>query len=212
MFKMPHQYDWILHKLRRLESYAWDRWLNIDTAHIAGTSRLPDDKGLCGDAYGFQTNAHCSIRKAIQLTRPRKDDVMIEIGCAKGRAVCHFARLPIKKVIGIEISRELSEIALSNAQRLRGRRAPIEIHNQDAATSFYGEGTIFFISNPFGPITLKAVLDRIAESHLSCRKQARFIYLNPTCSEVFDSLSWIKKTCEYKTAGGLRMVIYETSY
>jgi hypothetical protein len=120
--------------------------------------------------------------------------------------------LPIKKVIGIEISKELADVAMLNTKRLRGRRAPIEIRNQDAMSASYGEGTLFFLFNPFGPITMKAVLDQIAESHLCACKQARFIYLNPTCSEVFNLFSWIKKTGEYTTPRGLRMEIFETCY
>ena len=143
---MQRCYDRILDKLHRLESYIWDWWMNVDTSHTTGSSRYPDVKGLHGDAYGFETNAHCTIRKAIRLIQPRKDDVVIEVGCGKGRTVCHFSRLPIKKVIGIEISKELSEVAMLNTKRLRGRRAPIEIRNQDARSASYAEGTIFSFS------------------------------------------------------------------
>ena len=206
---MLHRFNRLFSILRLIESNLWDRWMNVETAHSTGSV---DVQGVHGDSFGFQTNAHRTIRRAIRMVNPNHDDVVFVMGCAKGRAVCHFARLKVKKVVGIEISKTLSEIAEKNAARLRGKRAPIEILNVDAATAHYGEGTIFFMFNPFGEKTLRSVLEEIKGSHIAKRKDARIIYVNPRFSKVFQTFSWLTKTDDFNSLTGLRIALYETRY
>ena len=195
--------------LRSIESNLWDIWMNVDTAHSTDPVEV---QGVHGDSFGFETNAHHTIRRAIRMVKPNHDDVVFVTGCAKGRAVCHFARLDVKKVVGVEISKPLAREAEINAARLRGRRAPIEILNADAATADYREGTVFFMSNPFGAKTLHSVLERIGESHIAKRKDVRVVYVIPRFQEVFTSFPWFKRAGDFKSLTGLRIALYKTEY
>ena len=120
------------------------------------------------------------------------DAVGGDIGCGMGRVVCLFARAKIKKSIGVEISAELAKIARLNAQRLRGRKAVIEIIVADAAEADYSEGTIFFLLNPFGRETLEAVLDRIKPSVEAFPRHIQILYVNPFHEEVLKGCGWLK--------------------
>jgi len=195
---------------RYLESNLWDKWMNVETRHSDGLNKMT--QGKKGDSLPFQTSAHYTIRKAIKLIQSKCDDTVIELGCGKGRAVCHFARLRLKKVIGIEISTELSEIAKKNARQLRGRRAPIEIRNMDVLSADFSEGSIFYMFNPFGEKTLRAVLSKIELSHKEIRKQATIVYINPLFSNIFNDFPWLEKTQDVRIYGSLRTMIYTTKY
>jgi hypothetical protein len=196
--------------VRYLESIIWDKWMNVDTAHFDSYNKLM--QGLKGDSHPFQSCAHYTVRSAIKMVKPTPDDTVIILGCAKGRPVCHFARLKVKKVIGIEIIPELSKIAEMNASKLRGRKAPIEIKNIDAALADYSEGSIFYMPNPFGEKTLRSVLSKIELSHKKNRKPLTIIYVIPQFAKVFEDFPWLKKTQDVNRFTGLRTIIYKTKY
>lgn len=122
----------------------------------------------------------------------RADDVVYDLGCGMGRATCYFARSPIRGSIGVELDPRLAETAQRNAQTLRGRRAPIAIHQGDATQQPYGDGSLFFLFNPFSAAVLAPVLDRIAAARNG--RPLRFIYVNPQAREVMDAAPWLKRS------------------
>jgi hypothetical protein len=192
---------------RGLESYLWDKWMRVDTAHSRDTAVV---QGTCTDSHEFQTNAHSTIRQLIKRVKPGPSDTIIVLGCAKGRALCHFARLNVRGVIGIEISAKLARIAESNALRLRGRRAPIEVREVDAAVANLSEGSIFYMFNPFGERTLCAVLAGLERTHLPTGRPLTIIYVNPRFGDVCDRVGWLSRREEMRRVTGLHAVIYES--
>lgn len=126
--------------------------------------------------------------------RLRADDVVVVYGSGKGRAVCHFARRPISKVIGIEIDRDLCDVAIANAARLRRRRAEIEIRNEDAAIANVEEATACFLFNPFGPKTLVDVLGNLQAAARHHSEPLRIVYVNARHREVVDDCEWLRLT------------------
>ena len=200
----------VINIVRHCESVFWDRWMNVETSH--SNTAIPGAQGMLGDSFGFQTNAHYTIRTAIRMVEPSSDDTIVVMGCGKGRALCHFARLRVKKVIGIEISPELSSIAERNMKRLRGKKTFTSIRNTDAALADLSEGSIFYMFNPFGDKTLQSVLKKIELSHKKSRKKLTIIYVNPKFSGVFDYFPWLEKTHDTTSFAGLRTVIYKANY
>jgi len=115
-------------------------------------------------------------------------------------------------VIGIEISPELSEMAEKNVRTLRGRKAPVEIKNLDAALADFSEGNIFYMNNPFGEKTLRSVLGKIELSHKKSKNPTTVIYVNPIFSKVFEDFPGFNKIKEARIFTNLRIVIYKTKY
>ena len=196
--------------VRHCESVFWDRWMNVQTSH--SNTAISRAEGMLGDSFEFQTNAHYTIRKAIKIVGPSQDDTIVVIGCGKGRALSHFARLRVNGVIGIEISPELSAIAEGNMRRLRGKKAPTRIINTDAVLADFSEGSVFYMFNPFGEKTLHSVLKKLELSHKKSRKKLTIIYVNPKFSSVFDYFPWLEKTHDTTSFAGLRTVIYKANY
>jgi SAM-dependent methyltransferase len=198
--------DQIVNGARRLESFLWDAWMRVDTAHTDDASVV---QGAHHDSHEFQTNSHLTIRSVIRRVRPGAEDTVIVAGCAKGRALCHFARLKVRKVIGIEISSRLAGLARENVTRLRGRRAPVEILNADAALADFSEGTLIYMFNPFGEATLRHMLQNVERSRLTARKPLTIIYVNPRFAGVFAEFAWLEKQSETRRFTGLRAVVYQ---
>jgi SAM-dependent methyltransferases related to tRNA (uracil-5-)-methyltransferase len=195
--------------VRALESRVGDFLMGVETGH-SGSSAAPE--GLLADSHQFQTNSHLVIRRVIRFVQPEPSDTVIVLGCAKGRALCHFARVPVRKVVGIEISAPLAEIAKQNAGRLHKRKSPIDVRITDAAIADLSEASLIYMFNPFGENTLRRVLTRVASSHRETKKSLKIVYLNPRFSNVFVDFPFFKLTREIFSWTGLRINIYEAKY
>ena len=190
---------------RQTESFLGDLLMNVKTR---GSVYFDEKRGKNRDAFDFDTVAHSAIEKTIRLVNPTPEDVAIVLGCGKGRAVCHFARQRINKVIGIEISEQLSKIAKENASTLRKKQAAIEIQYADVSVVDISEGTIFFLFNPFGEKTLRHVLKSIEISRNDRIQPVRIIYMNAKLSYVFNEFPWLKIDYCYQRLKGQRVIIY----
>jgi len=191
--------------VRLIESLVGDWWMNIRTS---GAVHLGPKRGLGQDADDYQTSLHVAIKKVIRLVRPGEKDVVFDVGCGKGRVICHFAQQPVRKVVGIEISEHLCDIARLNVSKLRNKRAPVEIINGDAAVTDLSSGTIYYMNNPFGATTLRAVLKNIERSHKQVTNGVTIIYMNAQFAAVFDEFPWLEIVADYRRFCRQRVTIY----
>jgi len=99
--------------------------------------------------------------------------VFIDIGCGTGRSMVFLARLGFRRCIGVEIDSNFAEEARANTAA-RG----CEVICADATSyRFSGEETIIFMSNPFGPVTLREVLSHIPHAPV-------IVYVNPSADHL----------------------------
>jgi hypothetical protein len=101
------------------------------------------------------------------------------------------AAFPFKEVIGIELSRELHEIALQNIARF-----PISAIRADAVRSICGDaasaemprsGLVCYFYNPFGAPVMKVVAARLIAHHQRFGDRIIVIYLHPRHREFFEN-------------------------
>jgi SAM-dependent methyltransferase len=167
-----------------------DRHWQIDT--LTGTWELSDRVGKFEDATRNVPISYYLLFRLLGRTVFKPDDVFYDIGCGSGRVLCYVARKRISKVIGIELSPAFADKARTNARKLRGRVAPIEVRCGDAVEMDYSQGTVFFFYNPFGPKTIQLVLDRIQKAAEGHQRPIQFMYQNPVHSSVFRLSGWLK--------------------
>jgi len=190
-----------------------DWFLNIDTRTIPHLQHWKD-YGVNlpvrhNDGVGYQSVDYLNLRKIRRLVKIEENDTVYDLGCGKGRILCVFAQARARKCIGVEIFPELCEIARRNAERLRGRRSPIEVRCQDVSSADLSDGTVFFMFNPFGRETMQAVLDQISRSLIDKPRKVRLIYCNPRAESSIASCTWLKKIADYRTLGGMSVVMYQ---
>jgi SAM-dependent methyltransferase len=139
---------------------------------------------------------------------PADEVVFVDYGAGKGRALAAAAARPFRKVIGVEISGELVEIARHNLGRMKGRRAgDVEIHHADAAAfPVPDDVNVFFFFNPFGGATLGRVVERIRESWTAHPRELFFIYFNHgRFDEYVATQPWLRKIHETSFCGFYRL-------
>lgn len=120
-------------------------------------------------------------------------DVFYDLGCGKGRVLCHFARKPIRKAVGVEYDPELAELAAENVRTLAARRAETSVIVGDAAAQDYSDATLIFMFNPFGADTMRRVLGRV-----SGRSALRIVYAGPVQAPVFAEFPALRVIDEFR--------------
>jgi SAM-dependent methyltransferase len=111
------------------------------------------------------------------------DDVFVDFGSGKGRVVYLVARnYRLKRVVGIELTEELNEIARENIDRSRRRLKTknVELITADATQArIPPDMTFAYFFNPFLGETFRKVLDNICRSLDESPRRLTLIYANP---------------------------------
>ena len=135
------------------------------------------------DRISFEPSPFDLLVQAFQSMKVRDADVFVDYGSGKGRVLIQAAlRFPFRKVIGVEISDRLTQIARANVDRARHRfkADEVELVTADAAAwRLHDDVTHIYMANPFIGETFRSVLDRISESLDRSPRRLTVIYLNP---------------------------------
>jgi len=174
-----------------------------------GLIQAPELGVANADAVGYSALEYEYLLWALPaIPFPAEEVVFVDYGAGKGRALAAAATHPFRKVIGVEISEELVEIARGNLARLKRRRAEcVEIHHADAAMfAVPNDANVFFFFNPFGGATLARVVERIWESWMAHPRDLFFIYFNHgRFDECIEGRPWLRKVHETSFCGFYRL-------
>jgi SAM-dependent methyltransferase len=93
-----------------------------------------------------------------------RDFVFVDFGAGKGRALVLASEFPFKRIVGVEFSSTLAEIARRNVERL-SERADFEVRCTDAVDyELPDEPCVLYFYNPFASPVLQKVLANIRRS------------------------------------------------
>jgi SAM-dependent methyltransferase len=177
---------------KRFNNLYWEMKFGISTRGMS------DNLSSDPSNFYYSTISYKSIFKIINYINFKSSDEFVDIGCGKGRVLCCAASFNIKKVVGIELDKTLSEVAKLNAMKLKNKKSTIEIQNISAQDYDYSDGTIFFFFNPFNDSVLKKVFTRIHKSLLANNREITVIYVNPQFEKVIESFSWLSLVNRWK--------------
>ena len=170
--------------LNRTCDFFWEARLGIHTTGGA--------LSLHPDARDYGCLAYDTYFKIFDRLELQPDDVVVDIGCGKGRVVCAAATYSVKEVIGVDIDPHLLALGQANGRRMRGRRAPVRFACQSAADfNFEPVSTVVLIS-PFGEATMEKTLTRIEQSLEARPRSLRIAYGNPVLSLMLAAKRWLK--------------------
>lgn len=105
--------------VNRVSDFSWESRLGVKTTRSAPS---PHPDANRSGYLAFHT--YFSILDSLALTSA---DVVVDLGCGKGRVVCAAAQYAIKEAVGVEIDSALADEAEANLLRLRKRRTPARI-------------------------------------------------------------------------------------
>ena len=142
------------------------------------------------------------------------EDVFVDIGAGMGRIVLLAAELPFRRVLGVEFSRELTDIGRENLRAaLPGLKCQdVELMLADAtAWPIPPEATVLFFFNPFDGEVLAKVCANIRQSLAESPRKLTIIYVR--AEKFFEKeiawREWLTRTNELPCVEG-KVVIYES--
>jgi SAM-dependent methyltransferase len=160
-------------------------WLMFTRRYEADTvGRIDlDELGLPSDErIYYLPTPWLAFRGAMSKLDIGPDDVFADIGSGKGRVVLMAAAYPFKRVIGVELSAELTEVARANVERNRDRlRArDVELVAADAVEwPIPDDLTVVYFYYPFFGSVFERVVERIVESYDRSPRRIRVVYNCP---------------------------------
>lgn len=176
---------------RRWQDGAIDRKYGTDTGGILEKEALAAHGEHSGASTGYEAIQVPLFRRIMRDVPARPSEhVFVDFGSGKGRALLMAAEYGFKRVIGIELSPLLHQVAAANAARVKGRTelSPIELHCGDAAQyDVPEEDVVCFFYNPFGRVVMRKVVANLEASYLRRPRRLLVAYRNPVCADLFDS-------------------------
>jgi len=165
--------------LRRLAESALERRHGIATSEFLYLEDLglPADSRVWHDPSNF-----LALRKALTRLDVAPDDVFADIGSGLGRAVVVAASLPFRRVIGVEVSEEMTARARENLARNRGqvRARAVELVTADALTwTLPDDLSVAYLYCPFTGDVFDAVIRRLITSVDEHPRPLRVVYNYP---------------------------------
>jgi SAM-dependent methyltransferase len=175
----------------------FDTEWGISTAGFHSWRELRSGSG--NDAYnaGYLPIDAGFGRRLLQTIEDRHVYTLIDVGCGKGRVLALAAEAGFRRVMGIEISRALFDIARANAKIIDSRftgRVPIEVLQGDATEMvFPDEPLVIFMYKPFLLRLTERFASRIAASFADSPREILIYYANPKFSSAFDGLPFLER-------------------
>lgn len=173
-------YKWVRRNAGQL---IYERRYRVRTAELIEL----DELGIAGHDRGYYVAAGW---RTLRQTLPRKvitaRDVFVDFGSGMGRMVLEAARYPFGRVIGVELSEELVDIARDNVRRTRQRLRCRDIETVHADVLDFqipDDVSVVFFNNPFQGIVFATVVERLIGTIDRNPRRVVIIYYNPVEEE-----------------------------
>ena len=150
----------------------WDERLGVSTEGVDYS--VEDSKN-----YGYDPTPYCVLEALLGLGLIDEDSVVVDYGCGKGRVGFFLASQTGCRVIGIDRSLKLLEVAEDNLERYSGRGDVVFVCSD--ARNFIPDGAnCLYFFNPFSTSVFRDVLERISESYKRNPREILIIFYYST--------------------------------
>ena len=150
------KYIWVENSMINANDLKWDEKLNINTNIF---DYLEEDY----QNYGYDPTPYVVLEEMVKLDLLKSDDTVLDYGCGKGRVGFFLNREVGCKVIGLDHSQRLLEMAESNLESY-GKTEDISFVHSKAEEYMPDEANCFYFFNPFSSKIFRQVLIRIGQS------------------------------------------------
>lgn len=137
------------------------------------------------DRVDYEPSRWSTLGRALRQDEVSESDVFLDLGSGKGRIVIQAAMYRFRRVLGVEISPQLHEIALRNLHRARSRLdcQDIVLVNLPAEEfAIPDDVTVVYFYNPFQGKAFATVVQALLASVDRNPRPLRIIYHN-ACEE-----------------------------
>lgn len=191
----------LLHTLLRLENILYEYRFGISTRGVHGFT--PGDWSKKEHTY-YATIPYRAVFRILDSLALGRSDVIVDLGCGKGRVLCCALLYDVARVMGVEDTKELAGIARHNLNRMGANPERSTVVSGGAEDFDYSQGTVFYMLHPFGPRTLETVLSCIHSCVSLIPRQVRIVYVNPKHDSVLEAAGWLERYQRWSPGGCVR--------
>ena len=158
---------------------------SADTSYIIPSQQLDGADDAKSHATDYFPSSYLVLHEAFSwLGETCHNAVLVDYGSGMGRTIMYTSTLPLKRLVGVELSKELCAKAAANLDRLyrKSKRTtpPWSIINADARFfDIPDDANLFYFFNPFDEVIMRQVVDRICMSARKVPRKCIIIYANP---------------------------------
>ena len=163
------------------------------------------------DSVDYEASGYDTLRTAFAQLSVTPEDVFLDLGCGMGRPLALAATFPFRRLIGVELSEQLCEVARENLSHCENEGVDVEVLCQKAEHYVIDDDvTVLYMFNPFRGKTLTTVIENLKSSLRRQPRKLTLIYVLPQSqANPFDDAAWLEKKVDAPSEG-LRLVIYNT--
>lgn len=158
----------------------FDRVFTVSTRGVLVTE--DSNFVIGGDNCAYAGCQWLPVRQALKNLAPQPSDVFVDLGSGKGKALLIAARLPYRRVVGVEIDDKLSQYARRNMKlahpRLRARQVD-SITANVLEWPIPDETSVVFMYNPFVGQTFRTAMQQIFHSYDRRPRNLHIVYRYP---------------------------------
>jgi SAM-dependent methyltransferase len=197
----------------------FDRRYGTDTASVVFKEDLNISNAEAKKGAIFYVSAPIRLEQYIldKLDIDYREYDFFDIGCGKGRVLMIASDFAFRSISGVEISRNLCEIARKNLKHYRSpnqRSSMFEIHCMDARDFPIRSGnTVFHFYHPFDREILSTVLGNIRSAFQNSDGRALIVYIwtawgLPTLFPLFEKFGFKRVRYEQTASWRYHFAIY----
>ena len=184
--------------------------IGIRTAGSMKTAAVTRRPGLCKPYAPIPYRSFFAVMREVEI-RPL-EDVFLDYGAGRGRAMILAARLPFRRVLGVEIEPGLVETARENIRRVSHRLCcrDVEVVTADAAE--FGcpdDATVLHFFDPFAGVILEQVIEQVRVSLRRAPRRLTILFADPNhFAPLAASSGWLVKQGEvpYPFVRGMELI------
>jgi hypothetical protein len=169
----------VARRARRVAEKALERRYGVSTSEFV----YLEDLGLAPEHRVWHDPSDwIGLRRALGRLGVGPDDVFVDYGSGLGRAVLVAASLPFRRVIGVEVSEEMTQRARENVgrNRQRLRAKDVELVSADALEwEVPPDLTVAYLYCPFTDEIFDGVMQRLFDSVDRHPRPLRIVYNYP---------------------------------
>jgi SAM-dependent methyltransferase len=173
------------------------RWVEVKTLDFESEHK--------GNAARYSATKSRPLRMLMRKLDLPKDGVFVDLGSGKGRVLLVAAQCGFEKIVGVEFSRKLCEIARENVKTFARKTritARIDIVEADVASyCIESEHNVFFMFNPFDKVVTDQLLANLHASVTQFPRKIWLIYNTPIHDEAVSKAELFRACQEFEITG-----------
>lgn len=179
-------------------AHPFDLRYGVDTSGLIWGERLRSGQQAeywATGYYGISPSVFWQAIDRLALDWPRY--TFVDVGCGKGRALMLALRYPFRRVVGVELSPGLANVANGNLQRFRAEwrlDIPAQATAGDATLfDLPTGGLVLYLYHPFAAPVMRQFLTHLRRSIEAEPREVYLLYMNPEMDELLRESSFLTK-------------------